>query len=177
MTIRWVTRMVAVIGAAILTSGCGGVTGNPYNFSDEEIAAAAESLSAKPTLAVTERHVADALVRISEAVGAIAPDVRWRWHRERSQGGGCPGPYAYTEGQSVTTRALLSDTPIRDADWPAVLAAAHAVATDAGMDRLDIHVDEPGRHDVTFAGEDGNRITFGTYKAAALRGITGCRHP
>ncbi|QYB06246.1 LppA family lipoprotein [Rhodococcus sp. USK10] len=177
MTIRWVTRTFAVIGAAILTSGCGGVTDNPYNFGDEEIAAAAESLSGRPTLAVTERHVTDALVRISEAVGAIAPDVRWRWHRERRQGGGCPGPYAYTEGQSVTTRALLSDNPIRDADWPAVLAAAHAVAADAGMDRLDVHVDEPGRHDVTFAGEDGNRITFGTYKAASLRGITGCRHP
>ncbi|GCE43104.1 lipoprotein LppV [Rhodococcus wratislaviensis] len=177
MTIRWVTRTFAVIGAAILTSGCGGVTDNPYNFGDEEIAAAAESLTGGPTLAVTERHVTDALVRISEAVGAIAPEVRWRWHRERSQGGGCPGPYAYTEGQSVTTRALLSDNPIRDADWPAVLAAAHAVATDAGMDRLDVHVDEPGRHDVTFAGGDGNRITFGTYKAASLRGITGCRHP
>ncbi|MBV6759562.1 LppA family lipoprotein [Rhodococcus opacus] len=177
MTIRWVTRTFAVIGAAILTSGCGGVTDNPYNFGDEEIAAAAESLTGRPTLAVTERHVTDALVRISEAVGAIAPEARWRWHRERSQGGGCPGPYAYTEGQSVTTRALLSDNPIRDADWPAVLAAARAVATDAGMDRLDVHVDEPGRHDVTFAGEDGNRITFGTYKAAALRGITGCRHP
>ena len=177
MTTRWVTKTVAVIGAAILTSGCGGVTDNPYNFGDEEIAAAAAKLTGGPTLAVTERHVTDALVRISEAVGALAPDVQWRWHRERSQGGGCPGPYAYTAGKSVTTRALLSDNPIRDDDWPAVLAAARAVAADAGMDRLDVHVDEPGRHDVTFAGGDGNRITFGTYKAASLRGITGCRHP
>ncbi|CAG7584339.1 LppA family lipoprotein [Rhodococcus opacus] len=179
MTVRggWVVKTVAVIGAAILTSGCGGVMDNPYNFSDEEVAAAAASLSDRPTLAVTERQVTDALVRISEAVAAIAPDVRWRWHRERSQGGGCPGPYAYAEGQSVTTQVLLSDTPIGDADWPAVLAAARAIATDAGMDRLDVHADRPGRHDVTFAGGDGNRITFGTYRAATIRGVTGCRHP
>ena len=179
MTVRggWVVKTVAVIGAAILTSGCGGVTDNPYNFSDEEVAAAAASLSDRPTLAVTERQVTDALMRISDAVAAIAPDVRWRWHRERSQGGGCPGPYAYTEGQSVTTPVLLSDTPIRDADWPAMLAAARAIAADAGMDRLDVHPDRPGHHDVTFAGGDGNRIAFGTYRAATIRGITGCRHP
>ncbi|MFV9452040.1 LppA family lipoprotein [Rhodococcus sp. NM-2] len=179
MTVRggWVVKAVAVIGAAILTSGCGGVPDNPYNFSDEEVAAAAASLSDRPTLAVTEWQVTDALMRISDAVAAIAPDVRWRWHRERSQGGGCPGPYAYTEGQSVTTPVLLSDTPIGDADWPAVLAAARAIAADAGMDRLDVHADRPGHHDVTFAGGDGNRIRFGTYRAATIRGITGCRHP
>lgn len=179
MTVRggWVVKTVAVIGAAILTSGCGGVTDNPYNFSDEEVAAAAASLSDRPTLAVTERQVTDALMRIGEAVAAIAPDVRWRWHRERSRGGGCPGPYAYTEGQSVTTPVLLSDIPIGDADWPAVLAAARAIAADAGMDRLDVQADRPGHHDVTFAGGDGNRITFGTYRAATIRGVTGCRHP
>ncbi|SED16813.1 Lipoprotein [Rhodococcus jostii] len=179
MTVRgeWTTKAVAVIGVAILTSGCGGMTDNPYNFGDEEIAAAAADLRGRPSLADAERQVTHAVVRISEAAGTIAPDTQWRWHRERSQGGGCPGPYAYTDGLSVTTQALLSDTPIGDAEWPAVLAAAREIATDAGMSRVDVHVDRPGHHDVTLSSEDGNRITFATYRAATIRGITGCRHP
>ncbi|MFC9550530.1 LppA family lipoprotein [Rhodococcus sp. NPDC056960] len=177
MTVRggWTAKTVAVIGAAILTSGCGGVTDNPYNFGDDEIAAAAESLSVRPSLAATERQVTDAVVRIGEAAAAIAPGTQWRWHRERSQGGGCPGPYAYTDGLSVTTQALLSDLPIGDTEWPAVLAAARAIAAEAGMSRLHVHVDRPGHHDVTLSSDDGNRITLGTSEAASIRGITGCR--
>ncbi|MEV0947903.1 LppA family lipoprotein [Rhodococcus sp. NPDC049939] len=150
---------------------------NPYNFSDEEIAEAAAKARAWPSLADTERLVTDAVVRIGEAATGIAPNARFRWHRERSQGGGCPGPYAYTDGLSITTQALLSDVPIDESNWRAVLDAARAIATEAGMDQLEVLVDQAGHHDVTFFSADGNRITFGTFKAASIRGITGCRYP
>ncbi|WP_245814061.1 LppA family lipoprotein [Rhodococcus marinonascens] len=140
-------------------------------------AEAADEIRAWPSLADSERLVTDAVVRIGEAATGIAPAVQFRWHRERSQGGGCPGPYASTDGLSITTQALLSDVPIDDSDWRAVLDEARAIATEAGMDQLDVHVDQAGHHDLTFFRADGNRITFGTFKAASIRGITGCRYP
>lgn len=173
----WRRQSVAVMSAAMLMSGCGGVMEkNPYNFSDREIAEAAQNMRPWPSLEVTEKQVTDAVRQIGETAASIAGAPQWRWHRERRQGGGCPGPYAYTDGLSVTTQAMLSDVPISDADWRAVLAAAREIATDAGMDQIDVQVDQPGRHDVTFWSEDGNRISFGTYVAASVRGTTGCRY-
>ncbi|AOW94961.1 hypothetical protein BFN03_13415 [Rhodococcus sp. WMMA185] len=158
-----------------MVSGCGGVMENPYNFSDEEIAEAAEKIQAWPSLEDTERLVTDVVVKIGEVTTEIAPAVQFRWHRERTSGGGCPGPFAYTDGLSITTQSLLSDVPIGDADWQAVLDAAREIATEAGIDQIEVLVDQPGRHDVTFFSADGNRITFGTFKAASIRAITGCR--
>ncbi|MFD4369103.1 LppA family lipoprotein [Rhodococcus sp. NPDC058521] len=163
------------MSTAILMGGCGDVSENPYNFEDTEVAAAAERMHGWPTLAESEQLVTDTVVRIGDAATAIAPELRWNWSYDRSQGT-CSGPYSNTDGVSVTTQLFGADLPIRDEVWDAVLDAAARVAAEAGMDRRDVQTDQPGHHDVTFESEDGNKITLGTYKASSIRGTTGCRY-
>lgn len=165
-----------VVSTAILMGGCGDVSENPYNFDDSQVTAAADRMHTWPSLAESEQVVTDTVTRIGDAATAIAPELHWNWSYDRSQGS-CPGPYANTDGVSVTTQLLGSDLPIRDENWPAVLDAAGKIAAEAGMDRLEVQVDQPGRHDVTFHSEDGNKITLGTNMASSVRGTTGCRYP
>ncbi|PTR24217.1 putative LppA-like lipoprotein [Rhodococcus sp. OK519] len=162
----------------ILTTGCGDLEtmGNPYNHTDEEIAAAAALLPTLPTLEDTEKQITDAVMQIADAATAIAPELQWEWRRKRTQFS-CGGAFGKTDGLQIDLQNYVSPTPIPDAAWPRILQAARDIAAPLGITQLNVHVDEPGDHDVVLTSDDGNRITFGTNVAAVISATTGCRLP
>lgn len=148
---------------------------NPYNATPEEISAAEERMRSWPSLEKTEGVVATVVQQIADAAAAIAPTLRWESVDARSQGG-CRVPYAKTAGVSVFLPDMVSDTPIPDADWPAVLQVARRIAAENGITEIEVRVDKPGDHDVRLYTEDGNEIHLATSKAALISGQTGCRY-
>lgn len=162
----------------ILTTGCGDpeTMGNPYNHSDEDIAAAAALLPTLPSLEDTEKQITEAVVQIASAATTISPDLQWEWRRERSQSS-CGGAFGKTDGLEVDLQNYVSPAPISDADWPRTLQAARDIAAPLGITRLDVRVDEPGHHDVVLTSDDGSRIVLVTDVAAVISARTGCRLP
>ncbi|MFD1811001.1 LppA family lipoprotein [Rhodococcus gannanensis] len=160
----------------LLTTACGGIMENPYNHTDEEIADAAAILPTRPTLEVTEAEITAAVLQIADAAGAIAPELRWEWKRERSQSS-CGGAFGKTDGREVDLPNYVSAVPIPDTAWPAVLQAARDILTPLGITNLTVYVDKPGDHDVIFTSDDGRHVDLGTKVAALVSAGTGCRLP
>ncbi|MGO4205251.1 LppA family lipoprotein [Rhodococcus sp. TAF43] len=160
----------------ILTTGCGDQMGNPYNHTDEEIAAAAALLPTRPSLEDTEKQIAAALQAIMDAAKAIAPTLQWEPQDQRSQSS-CGGAFGKTDGLEIDLPDYVSSVPISDADWPRILQAARDIAAPLGITQLNVRVDKPGQHDVVLTSDDGSRIDLGTYVAALVSGNTGCRLP
>lgn len=158
----------------ILTTGCGDQMENPYNHTDEEIAAAETALRTWPSLEETETQVTTAVQQIADAATAISPTLSWKPDRPREQGG-CPDAYGKTDGLSIETQFLVSGTPIADADWPRVLQSARDIASAIGITEIEVRADQPGNHDVKLYSNDGNKIYLGSLDAAVLRARTGCR--
>ncbi|RDI28097.1 putative LppA-like lipoprotein [Rhodococcus sp. AG1013] len=162
----------------ILTTGCGDLDtmGNPYNHTDEEIAAAAALLPTRPSLEDTEKQITDAVVQIANAATTIAPELQWEWRRQRTQSS-CGGAFGKTDGLEIDLPNYVSATPIPDADWPRVLQAARDIAAPLGITQLNVRVDKPGDHDVVLTSDDGSQIHLGTQVAALVSARTGCRLP
>lgn len=160
----------------ILTTGCGDLEtmGNPYNHTDEEIAAAL--LPTLPSLEDTEKQITDAVVQIADAATAIAPELQWEWRRERSQSS-CGGAFGKTDGLEIRLQMYVSLTPISDADWPRILQAARDIAAPLGVTQLTVRVDNPGKRDVVLTSDDGSRIFLGSDVRAVISAQTGCRLP
>lgn len=128
----------------ILTTGCGDLEtmGNPYNHTDEEIAAAAALLPTLPSLEDTEKQITDAVVQIADAATAIAPELQWEWRRDRTQSN-CAGAFGKTDGLEIYLQKFVSPTPISDANWPRILQAARDITAPLGITQLDVRVDKP----------------------------------
>lgn len=161
---------------AILTTGCGDTMDTPYDHTDDEIAAAAALLPTLPTLEDTEAQVTAAAQQIAAAATAVSPTLQFAPGRDREQGG-CSGAFGKTGGLTISTRFLVSPTPIPDADWPRVLQAARDIAAPLGITELEVRADQPGRHDVMLYSEDGNKIWIDSLEGAVVSAKTGCRLP
>ncbi|MFC4604149.1 LppA family lipoprotein [Rhodococcus kronopolitis] len=160
--------------AAVLAAGCGDRPGDPYRHAPAAVADANARLRDRPTLAEAESRVTDAIRQIADVAVALSPTLRWEPGRDREQHG-CGGAYATTDGRTVETRFLVSRTPIPDADWPHVLRAARDLAAATGLTRLQVHVEQPGRHDVSLSSDGGDTIHLDSLTGAVLRARTGCR--
>lgn len=166
--------LITVCMTALLMTGCGNAVENPYNHTDDEVAAAEAQLNQWPSLEETEPQIVAAVEQIRDAVTAIVPTLQWRWNRERSQGT-CAGPFAKTNGVSVDLPNMFAEDPIPDTNWEAARAAAEKVAATVGATTASTGHDEPGNHLVTFTGDNGNKITIGSGKSTIISGNTGCR--
>ncbi|WP_051028901.1 LppA family lipoprotein [Nocardia takedensis] len=147
----------------------------PETHSPDETRRAWDRLRTRPSLETTEQRLLTAIREIAGTATALDAAVRWQWRRSRDVGGTCPGPYENTAGRFVTTRSFVSDIPIADAHWNRLLRTATDIAANFGMDRVEMVADAFGNHDVSFTGEDGNLLRFGTFETAVLRATSGCR--
>ncbi|MBD8506918.1 hypothetical protein HT102_10500 [Hoyosella sp. G463] len=164
-----------IISAALAVSGCGEAMNNPYNHSEQEVAHAAATLRGLPALEETEAQIVAVVAKIKAAASRINAGLQWEEARPR-RAGGCGGAFANTDGSSVTMAVWVSDTPIPDNDWPAILRAARDIAAGSGITGIAVRADKPGHHDVVLTGEAGTRIALGTKLAASISSETGCRY-
>ena len=177
MTRRALPLLAALAATlTLLTTACGDLMGNPYNHTDDEIAAAAAQLPSLPTLEETEAELTAVVVQIADAATAIAPELRWEWQDERSQGG-CGGAFSKTDGLKIYLQKLVTPVPISDAAWPRVLQAARDIGAPFGITELTVRVDKPGDHDVVLTSDSGDRIMLGSKVNALISAHTGCRLP
>jgi Lipoprotein confined to pathogenic Mycobacterium len=159
-------------------SGCGSRLDDPdHPPTPEEIAHAEDMMRQLPSVHDTESQLSALMRQIAEAVTAAAPALSWETRINRGQNTiGCPGPYAKTNGVSMTTDLLRSPAPISDGQWPGVVTIARDIAAQHGLTSLTVLADDPGNHDVILHSPDqGNEIRIGTREATVMTGVTGCR--
>jgi Lipoprotein confined to pathogenic Mycobacterium len=159
--------------AAIALGGCSPLAKETDSVPDQ-VAQLEEQMRSWPSLEATEEQVTTALHQIADAATAIEPTLHWREHRDRTSGT-CKGVYAKTDGVSVHTRALLSDTSIPDATWQPILAEARRIAATIGIDQIEVRIDQPGHHDVRLYSDTWSEIRIASHAAASMVADTGCR--
>lgn len=126
--IRRLRPLLAALAAALTlsTTACGDLMSNPYNHTDDDIAAAAALLPTLPTLEETEAELTAAVQDIMNAAVAVTPALRWEAADKRRQSS-CGGAFGKTDGLEINLPDYVSAAPIPEADWPLVLQAARDI--------------------------------------------------
>lgn len=86
------------------------------------------------------------------------------------------GPFARLGGDGEIRRYSSGRSPgaVSDVDWPRATAIVAEVAGRYGFGAPTVVVDRPGDHEVSFAGEYGGELLFGTAANTTLSVTTGC---
>lgn len=86
------------------------------------------------------------------------------------------GPFAWLGGDGEIRRYASGISPgnVSDVDWPRATAIVAELARPHGFGAPTIVVDRPGDHEVSFPGEYGGELLFGTAVNTSLSLITGC---
>jgi hypothetical protein len=86
------------------------------------------------------------------------------------------GPFAQLGGDGEIRRYTSGMSPgnVSDADWPRATAIVADLAGQYGFVAPTVVVDRPGDHEVSFPGEYGGELLFGTAVNTTLSLTTGC---
>jgi hypothetical protein len=86
------------------------------------------------------------------------------------------GPFARLGGDGEIRRYTSGMSPgnVSDADWPRATAIVADLAGQYGFAVPTVVVDRPGDHEVSFPGEYGGELLFGTAVNTTLSLTTGC---
>jgi hypothetical protein len=101
-------------------------------------------------------------------------DARYDVERRAEHLGGLRGEYAQTKANQAYIMAVFSG-PIPDAVWPKALQIVKDGAFQKGATEFGTFKDNPGDHDIYFAGPDGVEFRLGTQKASTLTAKSDCR--
>jgi hypothetical protein len=86
------------------------------------------------------------------------------------------GPFARLGGDGEIRRYTSGISPgnLSDADWSRATVLVADLATQHGFGAATVVVDRPGDHEVSFPGEYGGELLFGTAANTTLSLTTGC---
>jgi hypothetical protein len=122
----------------------------------------------------------DALTRYESALQATAddltklvPDLTWQWNRDVKYLD-CSGDFADTRGVRVITRNLVSNGPVPDDAWPAVLEVFRDHAAALGATQQHVYADKPGHHDIAIYADNGVELQLVARGQAVLTATSDC---
>lgn len=159
-----------LVTALLVLSGCGSESseaGDPSAKGDGMTPT--EQLLARPT---TEQAVAmykDQLVRVRAALKKLAPDVAWDDGPPlRTRDNSCREPFGDVDGTGVFGYATGGGGAIPDQDWDQAIKTTAAILEKEGYDRVQVNVNKPGQHDVSFYGQYGSILTISGQRSTSI---------
>jgi hypothetical protein len=176
MTLRKMAERL-LLGVVCATSivDCGASTstgGTETSVTTADPAQLEQKLQSKPSLEAAQTDYQAAVQNMAVGIAALTPGTTW--NVEQNTWVGCGGEYAQTKAKQAYIMAVFSG-PIPDAVWPKALQIVKDGAFQKGATEFGTFKDNPGDHDIYFAGPDGVEFRLGTQKASTLTAKSDCR--
>ena len=160
------TASVAACGPSTSTGG------TDTSVTTADPAQLEQKLQSKPSLEAAQTEYQAVVQNMATSIAALTPGTTW--NVEQNTWVGCGGEYAQTKAKQAYIMAVFSG-PIPDTVWPQALQIVKDGAAQKGATEFGTFKDNPGDHDIYFAGPDGVEFRLGTQKASTLTAKSDCR--